>query len=199
MQQYKMEVSKKENGQYNKVGEVIVFYPLLSDLGMAADRAKDDKGADKSDDDGLPLYADENAQYIFDCVFAAVKAAARNKLVSGTATLKDGQKIAETVEELRAVGGGNRGEALAIQRECLAALKAYLPTTGKSQTVQEIILTLAAKTEALVLSTPQRKQNFLSVLGSFAESLTPEQAARFARPLMKMEEAANVEAAAEDF
>lgn len=203
MQQHIMTVSKKEDkagkGEYVEVGKVTIFYPMLSDFGIEAALAKDDKGEDKKDEEGFPIYADDKAQYLFDCCLANAKAQARNKLISGTATVKDGQAIAETLEQLMASGAGNRGEALAIIREMLAALKAWLPTTGKSQTVQDIVMTLASKSDALAISTPQRKANFLELLTAFVAQLKPEQAVRFARPLGKLEEAASKVEQAEDF
>ena len=105
MKSYKMEVSKKENGAYVKQGDIVIFYPLLSELGLNVEPTKDDE-------EGFPIYSDEKVQYVFDAVLAAVKAQARNRLVSGTATLKPGLSIASTVEEL-IESGGNKGDALA--------------------------------------------------------------------------------------
>ena len=135
MQSYKMEVSKKENGAYVRQGEIEVYYPLLNELGLSVE-------AEKNDEEGFPIYTDEKVQYVFDAVLAAVKAQARNKLVSGTATLKPGLSIASTVEELLE-SGGNKGDALAAVREFLAAFKAWLPKTGKSEKVQAAVYELA--------------------------------------------------------
>ena len=68
MKSYNMEVSKKIDGAYVSQGKVEVSYPLLSELGFAVE-------PEKFDDDGFPVYKDEKAQYVFDAVLAAVKAA----------------------------------------------------------------------------------------------------------------------------
>jgi hypothetical protein len=177
-----MEVSKKENGAYVKQGEVVVYYPLLSELGLNAE-------TDKTDDDGFPIYSDDKVQYVFDAVLAAVKAQARNKLVSGSAELKPGLSIASTVEELLESGSGNKGEALAAVREMLAAFKAFLPTTGKSEKYQLAAYNAARQRDSITVMTDDKKQKMQALINAFAESLTAEQAARFSRPLLAINEA----------
>jgi hypothetical protein len=185
MKSFVMEVSKKElvagSNQYVKQGDVTIYYPLLSELGIAID-------PEKMDENGFPVYTDEKVQYVFDAMLAAVKAQARNKLVSGTAKLKDGQSIADTVEALLESGGGNKGDALAAVREFLASFKAWLPTTGKKEAVQAAVYDLAANRKGLALQTMEKKQKFLGYLSDFAETLTEEQAARFSRPLLALNE-----------
>jgi phosphoribosylformylglycinamidine (FGAM) synthase-like enzyme len=186
-----MEVSTKENGKYKKLGEVTVFYPYLSELGIAVEPMKEDE-------EGFPIYEDPKVQYAYNAVCAQVKAQARNKLVTKTATLKDGAKIAETVEELLESGAGNTGEALAIIREMLAAFKAWLPSTGKTAAVQEAILNLASNRKGLMLQTMDKKEKFLGYLNRFAEQLSPEQAGKFERPLLALTEACEAGDALDD-
>ena len=181
MKYYTMEVSKKENGAYVKQGEIMIYYPLLHELGVSVD-------VEKFDEDGFPIYSDEKIQYVFDAVLAAVKAQARNRLVSGTATLKPGLTIASTVEELLE-SGGNKGDALAAVREFLAAFKAFLPSTGKSEKVQAAVYELARNKAAVAIQSDEKKKKFQVYLTNFAETLTPEKAARFSRPLLGLEEA----------
>lgn len=193
-----LEVSKKENGKYVKQGEVTIYYPLLSELGLNIDPKDESKLTEEEKKAGLPVYEDEKVQYAWDAVFAQVKAQARNKLVSGTATLKDGLSIATTVDELLATGGGNNGEALALVREMLAAFKAWLPSTGKSASVQEAILNLASNKKGLILQTTDKKEKFLGYVVRFTESLTPEQSAKFERPLEALAEACQTGDALDD-
>ena len=190
MQSYKMEVSKKENGAYVKQGDIEIFYPLLSELGIDVEPTKDDE-------EGFPIYSDEKVQYVFDAVLAAVKAQARNRLVSGTATLKPGLTIASTVEELLE-SGGNKGDALAAVREFLAAFKAWLPKTGKSEKVQAAVYELARNKASVALQSDDKKQKFAVYLSGFAETLTAEQVARFSRPLLALSEACEAGDALDD-
>lgn len=189
MKSFKMEVSKKEDvagkPQYVKQGEVEIFYPTLEDFGIAAAFAEKPE-----DDEGFPCYKDAKMQYAFDAILAAVKAQARNKLVSGTATLKDGQKIATTLDELLESNTANRGDALAAVREMLAAFKVWLATTGKKEAVQAAVYSLAANRTGLALQSADKKAKFMVYLSDFAGKLTAAQADRFAKPLMALEEAA---------
>jgi hypothetical protein len=187
MNNFKMEVSKKATvagkPQYVKQGEVTIFYPTLEDMGIKAE-------VKENDEEGFPVYVDNKMQYAFDAILAAVKAQARNKLVSGTATLKDGQKIAETLDELLESNTANRGDALAAVREMLAAFKAWLATTGKKEAVQAAVYSLAANHTGLSLQSQVNKGKFQTYLTDFTASLNEQQAERFERPLLKLEEAA---------
>lgn len=173
MQSYKMEVSKKEDGKYTRVGEVEVFYPLLSELGLSVEPS----GKDES---GFPTYSDEKVQYTFDAVLAAVKANARNKLVSGTATLKEGNKIAETVEELLATSDRN-GEALKARREFIVAFRNWMPTIGKSAVVAAGFAEIADKRAGIVYQSDARKAALIQLLTDFAAALDAEKLATWQR------------------
>ena len=190
MKSYQMEVSKKENGAYVAQGKIEVFYPTLDELGLSV-------VADKQDEEGFPVYSDEKVQYVFDAVLAAVKAQARNKLVSGTANLKPGLSIASSVEELLE-SGGNKGDALAAVREFLTAFKAWLPKTGKSEKVQAAVYELARNKASVMLQADDKKQKFAQYLADFASTLTEEQAARFTRPLLALNEACEAGDALDD-
>ena len=190
MKSYQMEVSKKENGAYVAQGKIEVFYPTLDELGLNVQ-------PEKEDEEGFPVYSDEKVQYVFDAVLAAVKAQARNKLVSGTANLKPGLSIASSVEELLE-SGGNKGDALAAVREFLAAFKAWLPKTGKSEKVQAAVYELARNKASVMLQADDKKQKFAQYLADFASTLTEEQAARFTRPLLALNEACEAGDALDD-
>lgn len=216
MNKYTMVVSKKEdvNGknEYVKKGEVEVFYPLLSELGFnvepimetVTEISKDANGNEvkkpveivKEDDDGFPSYKDEKAQYVFDAILAAVKSAARNKLVTGTATIKPGLSIASTIEDL--IEGGNKGDALAATREFLAAFKAWLPSTKKSEKVQAAVFDLAKNKAGLSLQPDDKKAKFLVYITDFTATLNAEQATRFERALTALGEACTAGDALDD-
>ena len=193
MKSYNMEVSKKAEvdgkSQYVAQGKVEVFYPLLTELGFNVEPKS-------FDDDGFPVYSDDKAQWCFDAILAAVKAAARNKLVAGTAQLKPGLSIASTLEEL--IEGGNKSEALAANREFLAAFKAWLPSTKKSEKVQAAVFDLAKNKAGLSLQPDDKKTKFLVYLTDFAKTLTAEQSARFERALVALEDAAQAGDALDD-
>ena len=191
MKSITMEVSKKENGAYVKVGDVEVFYPLLNELGINIE-------ATGEDDKGFATYEDERVQYVYDAVVAAVKASARNKLVSGTVELKDGNKIAETIEELLAAGERS-GAALALRREFFADLKAFMPTSavcaGKSQAFVAGLFDLIQNVKGICNQSPARKNLINEVIAGLIGSLTAEKLAKYERTLAQIAE--QVEAVSE--
>lgn len=179
MKSYKMEVSTKQViegvSQYVKQGDIEIYYPLLSEMGITIE-------PDSYDDEGFPVYKDSKVQYVFDSVLSSVKAQARNRLVAKSATLKPGLSIATTVEELLE-SGGNKGDAMAANREMLVAFKAWLPTTGKSEKVQLAVFDLAKNRAGLSLQDNDKKAKFQKYLVDFLATLKPEQVARFERSL----------------
>lgn len=182
MQKITMDVSKKVNGKYQKVGAVEINVPVLHDLFSTVEIQKDDKGNDLVED-GLPVYKDDKHNYVQGAIFAAVKAQARNKLVSGTAELKAGQKIAATWEELTAEGErvGN-GEALAAVREAKAAFAEHVKTLGKSKNAQDTLNLLFGNKQALSVQSAENKAKMEGYVTDFAEKLAtdaPDQFSRF--------------------
>ena len=180
MKSFNMEVSKKENGAYVLQGAVSVFYPLLDEMGIAIE-------PEKFDDDGFPSYADERVQYLFDAMLAAVKASARNKLVSGTVELKDGNKIAESVEELLATGERS-GAALALRREFFAAVKDYLPSLGKSQAYVAQLYDIISNVKGISAQSAARKGLISETVAGFAATLDAVKLDAYARIFNQIEE-----------
>ena len=202
MRNFEMEVNTKENGKYKVVGSVVVHYPTLEDMGLGVKPSKyvdlDGKDATEQDAAAFPVYADDKHQYVFDGILAAVKAAARNKLQPGSANLKDGVKIAETVEELLA-SGGNTGEALRILREMLAAFKAWLAaSSGKSAAVQQAVYELVSNRKTIALQSQEKKEKLRGYIVRFAESLTEDQATAWENNLVKLNEACDAVDALDD-
>lgn len=184
-----VEVSKKvslgpDKNEYQKVGDISIPIPTLEAFGVEA-KIKE------TGEDGLPVYEDENKDWLFGAVVAACKAQARNKLVSGTAELKEGQKIAENFEELTAEGErrGN-AEALKLAKEVQVAFAAFVQTLGKSAQAQAVLVGLFRNKQALALQNDETKGKFKNYLSKFAESLEEKDLERYSKYLGSVEEAA---------
>lgn len=194
MNKYTMVVSKKEDGKYKEVGKVAVFYPLLSELGIAVEpekyEAPNDKGemvactADTAN--AMPVYADEKVQFTFEAVWAAVKAMARNRLESGTANLKDGLKIAETVEELLEAGGGRSGEALAARREFFSSFKTYLGTLGKSAAYVAGMFDIVSNVKNIPYQSQARKEAVKALVSGYVSGATAEAVAKYEKTIQQV-------------
>lgn len=181
MKHFEMVVSKKENNEYKEVGKVLVPVFDLAEFGLTVD-------ASGVSDDGLDTYSDERVQFVYDAVVAATKADARNKLVSGTANLKPGNKIADTVAELIAKAERS-GAALAVNRDFLASFAAYLSgKSGKSSQVQALYNGMVKNRQSIAISTEARRHGLLAQVEAYTEQATQEEATKYANILTAIAE-----------
>jgi len=182
-----IDVSKKENGKFNKVGEQTIHCPTLLDiLPFVNSPVKKDEKGQEIVEEGLPVFEDDRANWVQGAMLAAVKAQARNKMVPGTATVKDGLKIAETWEELIAEGVRD-GSGLALAREFKASFADWIAKQGLSEAATSTLITLVSNKAALQLQQQSTKDKVAARLAAFAESLDAATLEKFMRPL----EAAN--------
>lgn len=194
MNKYTMVVSKKEDGKYKEVGKVAVFYPLLSELGIAVEPEKFEAPNDKGEmvactadtPNAMPVYSDEKVQFTFEAVWAAVKAMARNRLESGTANLKDGLKIAETVEELLEAGGGRSGEALAARREFFTSFKTYLGTLGKAAAWVAGMSDIVSNVKNIPYQSQARKESIKSLMEGYVAQASAESVAKYEKTIQQV-------------
>lgn len=204
MKQVTIEVSKKlsVNGtsKHVKQGEVQITVPVLTDIipFITTEIKKDEKGAEVYED-GLPVYASDEMNWVQSAMLASVKAQARNKLVSGTATLKDGLSIATDWASLIAEGVRGGGEALAIAREAKQAFAEWMAKQGKSEAATNTVVMLFSNRQGLALQSDVNKGKVKAYVESFFESLSDEQGERFAKPLDAVIAACESVALPEDF
>lgn len=194
----KADVSKKEGGQFKKVGDMVYYVPTLEDAGFTPERQKDDKGEDLFDE-GLPVYKEAAANWVMGAVHAAVKAQARNKLLPGTASLREGAKIATDWDTLTAEAERPGGEALKAMHEVKDLFKKHVASLGKSQKAQDTLITLFSNPPSLALQSAENREKMSNYVGEFLETLNPEQATRYSRYLDKIATACATEAEADDF
>lgn len=190
---YNMPVSKKNAAKkYETVGTVAVTVPTLADIAafIASPITGHDTGTAEAPGSGLPIYASKEANWLQDAIFAAVKAGARNKLISETATVKPGLIIPSTWAEFTAESEGNKGEALAIIREAKAAFAAWLGAQGKSDKIMQALTLLFGNRAALKTQGAAQKAKFLEFLEAFIATLDEAQESRFERHLTALMEAA---------
>ena len=201
MRKLEIEVNKKgASGKYEPVGKVDIFCPTLEEFGLTAEVAVDKDGA-AMEEDGLPVYKADAINWLQGAVLAAVKAQARNRLVSGTATLKDGAAIADTLEALIAEGerGAGSAAALAAIRELKTKFGAYVAGLGKSAAAQTLLTTLFGNKTALAMQSEANKQKMAGYISSFAETLEAEALASGQRYLQSLLDNCEGVVEAEDF
>ena len=189
MKEVQVVISKKVDGAYVKQGEIQVTVPTVEDMLSALAGAKV-----TGDEDGLPVYDNDIANYVQSAVFNYVKMGARNKLVSGTVDLKPGAKIPRNWEELCAEGdrGGN-GAALALAREVKEAFGKWVATLGKSAAAQAAMVSLFGNRNALTMQTAENKGKMKAYVEQFAASLSEDDLGKYERPLENVIAAATSE------
>lgn len=187
----KMEVNKKEGGKYVSVGSVDVPFFSLAEFGLDAEST----GVDA---DGLPTYAVDSVQFVQDAISAAVRADARNKLVSGSVDLKAGCTIAANVAELIAKAERN-GEALKLHALFVKEFIAYLAaSSGKKAAVQAVFAGLVKSRQSIVLATEAARKGLSAQLMAFAVSLDTEKGAAYGNILTTLDDLCSKEVEALD-
>jgi hypothetical protein len=194
-----IDVSKKENGKFVKQGEQTIHVPTLKDIFpfVTAAIKKDEKGNEVFED-GLPVYESDEANWIQGAILASVKAQARNKMVNGTATLKDGHKIAENWAELTAEGVRD-GSGLALAREFKAAFSEWVSKQSLSEAAATTLVTLVSNKAALTLQQQGTKDKVKARLEAFATEMDADVLEKFTRPLENAMAACEVAADGLDF
>lgn len=179
MIKFNMPVSKKDEKtkKYVEQGQVEVTVPVLADI-IPFMGAKE-----TGTEEGVPVYESPEANFVMSAIMAYVKAGARNKLVSGTADVKDGLKIPETWAEFTAEGVRGGGEALAIQREAKSEFADFMAKSGKSEAVISTLVTLFNNRAALQLQSDKNKAKVQAFVEAFAESLDEVKLERLQRPI----------------
>ena len=194
-----IEVNKKVDNKYVKVGDVTIHVPTLASFGITAEQAKDKEGA-LLIDDGLPVYITDEANWLQGAILAQVKAQARNKLVSGSADLKPGAKIATNFAELTAEGdrAGN-GAALQAIRELKTLFAKWVAGLGKSAAAQALLNGLFGNKQALAVQAVDNKNKMAQYVADFAESLAPEALESGQKYLQSLLDVCSTSADASDF
>ena len=176
--------------EFIKVGEVAVFVPLLQDcIPFITSQIKLDKdGKAEVDSEGVPLYDSEQANWIQGAIIAAAKAQARNKLVSKTAELKPGAKIATDWTELTAEGVRD-GSGLKLAREFKESFADWVGKQGLSDAAANSLITIVGNKAALALQNDTVKAKVKARLEAYGEAQDEATLEKFMRPLTSAIEA----------
>lgn len=190
---FKMELServKQANGKSEnvKVGEASIPCPVLSDFGIKADIAKNDKGEDAFSN-GLPLYADPRFDFLQDAIKSLISIRSRNRFEKGS--IKAGMSLAEDFESLFEQSG-RTGEALALRREAKASFEAFLQSLGKKAATVQVLSDLFFNSAKSLVTAESTYVEALGIqVGRWIETLTDAEKARFAPKIGELQESIN--------
>lgn len=149
-----IEVSKKQGNKRIPVGKVDVPVPTLADIGL--------------EDDGSNV-----AKFVARALRASALTDARNKLVSGTADLKAGAKIATTLDEL-AAPAENSGAALKEIGELKRGFADYLRGLGLSEKAQHVLSGIFSSPKTAALQPPEIMEKVTARIEGYLETRTDE-------------------------
>lgn len=175
MQKITLAVSKKGQNEGDKrvdVGTVDIFVPTLADVGLS-------DAAFTLDTEGYPVYSDEKLDFVQSAISAAARAIARNRLESGTATLKAGKTIPTTIEELLEAPEGNRGESLKLFKGFINEVIAYAAKIGKSTKAQATLASWLTSKKSLAIISAENKQKALVYITETVAQLSDADQAKY--------------------
>lgn len=212
MHAFKMTISETQNkgkkdAKRVELGKVEVFAPTVAEIIKALTVATPEQATDENgkpivdqqgnpvpamDDEGFPIFKEDEANWSYTAVINAVKAKVRQYLQPGSLKLKEGKNFWQNFAELAAAGERGGGAALQNARDCRAAFATWAATLGKKAATYELMNTLFKNNEALSLQSPEMKKRMAEYVGQFAETLEIEDMERFTKTLDKVLEAASV-------
>jgi len=194
-----MTVSKKEGNKHVEVGKVEYFVPTLAAFGLASEQAVTEAGQPMVDE-GLPVYKAEADNWLMSAIHASVKAMVRNRLISGTADLKPGQTIPQTLAEITAeTERSGNGAYLKVVADLKKLFAAWVAGLGKSAGTQVLLNNLFGSKTALSLQSTDVKQKIAGYIADFAETLDPAQLEAGQRYLQSLLDVCSAEVSADDF
>lgn len=174
----KLDKKGKPIKERKKVGEALVPVPALSDFGLTAEQAKDEKGQPQVDDDtGLPVYADPKMDWLYSAITGAVFAKVRNYFKDGV--LQPG-KILPTDFDTLTAETARTGEALKLRREARASFEAFLATKGKkAEVVQALGELFYNSAKVLGSASPKYVEALAMHVNGWLDTLSEESKTRF--------------------
>ena len=160
-----MAINKTVDKKYVKVGDVQYFVPTLAAFGIDA------KVEAISEDDGLPVYADEKHDWLFSAICAKVALKVRSMLEPQSVTFKDGASAPADFAALMAEGKrGGAGQYMAMMSELRKAFAAYIDTLGKSAATKKVVCDAFANPEGVALASEDMRGKFAVYFNGFIEA-----------------------------
>lgn len=147
-----------------KVGEYQTLIPTVERFMSEVEGAK----VTGADEDGLPVYDKDAANWLFRAIVQLAKTEARNKLQPKTAELKAGAKLAETFAELVAPPAHSGSTVLAELADLARNFAAYLAAKGLPAAAVASISQLIRQQNLINLQSDVVKTKLAEWLGDYA-------------------------------
>lgn len=181
-------ISETIEGERKALGNITVPVPTLAAFAIAAAFKLNDKQEVETDDDGVPLYAEKQHNFLQDCIIGKVQAKARNQLVPKTIELKEGKTIASNFDELFAESERD-GTHLINRAEAVKAYRGFLISVGVKENVAESMARMFRDKESLASQSDVVKGKMKARIEAFTASLEPENLVKYGRTITVADEA----------
>jgi hypothetical protein len=163
-----MAVTKKDGNKRVPVGEVDVWVPTLAAFGVIAD-------IKETDEEGLPVYTTNEANWLQNSIKNAVLANARNKLTPQTVDPRPGATMPSDLATLcePSLGGGNP-EILRQIAAVKALFREYVSGLGKSAKVNALLTEAFGSVKALGMQPISVRERIATYVETFVEWVDAE-------------------------
>lgn len=164
------DVTATVKGQKNrqKVGEFSVYMPFITRFADIIASAKQTG----TDEEGVPVYDTDGANWLQRAILALSKAEARNKLLSGSADVKPGLKIPTSFDELVTPAEGSGSNALAAIADLIKGFTSWLESTGKPAAIIPTMGQLVRNKSAIGLQSEKVRTVLSSWLQEYGATAT---------------------------
>ncbi len=158
-------------GERKEIGKVDFLVPTLDEFGITGEIKRDEKTNELS-------YTDAKLNWLYNACIAAARATLSGKLEPKSVKFKEGHSTWTDFAGMIATSG-NRGAALELRRNFLAAFSAFVLKLGKSEKWSGAMIAFASKSQALANTTAGNKAVFSDKLNEFFDTLAEADKVRF--------------------
>jgi hypothetical protein len=163
------------------------FIDIISKAGIAQ------KDVKPEEDDGVPLYDNDIANWLQSAITAKVYVKARNSLVDGSTELQAGKTLPSNFDELMEPAD-RVNVAMKVKAECITSLCNFIANAGIPAASVEKWRAMFRSPDALSPQSDSIKAKALGYLEGFSKEQSPENLARYMTTLAAIETAAQSKA-----
>jgi hypothetical protein len=183
-------INKTVDNKRVPVGKVSFVCPTIEFFGL--------NGETITDEEGEVSYKDNKLQWLQKAIESTVRATLTSRLVPNSTEYKKGFSAWKSVEDFFAsLGASEKGAHFKLAAQFREAFRQWAVSQKWSAGKHNLIVSLLDE-KALTTTSENNKSKMAVILGSFADSLTEEQAAAFDGLLTTLSEACDTAGEIED-
>ena len=177
-------IEKGGKNERKEIGKIEYLVPMLDEFGLTAET--------KTDDAGEVTYTDQKQEWLWNAVKAAVRSLLVSRLEPKSTKFREGYSAWTDFQSMVATTG-NRGAALVLRREFIAAFTGFIAKLGKSEKWSNAMVAFASNAKALAGTTGTNKEVFQKNLNKFFDELAEEDQEKFANIIAELAKVSSAE------